>query len=207
VNTPHLAELVIADAPERWEALGFAVAGDAAQIGSVRVVFDPDAGSGIARWAIRGLEQAELDGLPTVIANGSDPVPAPGRHPNGALSIDHVVAMTPDLDRTFAALERAGLDLRRVREATAPGGQPIGQGFYRLGEALLEVVGPDGRDADHPASFWGLTVTVEDLDRCRRSLGELLGEPHDAVQPGRRIASVRRAAGLATALAFMSPPS
>jgi catechol 2,3-dioxygenase-like lactoylglutathione lyase family enzyme len=204
VNSPLLEELVIADDPARWEALGFAVEGAAAQVGDVRLRFDPGAGKGIVGWSLRGLEDGELDGLPTTIANGHAPHPAPSRHPNGALGIDHVVAMTPDLDRTFATLERAGLDLRRVREATAPGGQPIGQGFYRLGEALLEVVGPDGRDADHPATFWGLTVTVEDLDRCKGTLADLLGEPHDAVQPGRRIVSVRRAAGLATALAFMS---
>ncbi|MFL5825067.1 MAG: VOC family protein [Thermoleophilaceae bacterium] len=204
MNSPLLEELVIADDPARWEALGFAVEGAAAQVGGVRLTFDPSAGTGIAGWALRGLEDGELDGLRTTIANGRSPQPAPCRHPNGAVGIDHVVAMTPDLDRTFAALEQAGLDLRRVREATAPGGQPIGQGFYTLGEPLLEVVGPDGRDPDHPATFWGLTVTVEDLDHCTRRLGDLLGEPHDAVQAGRRIVSVRRAAGLATALAFMS---
>jgi hypothetical protein len=36
-------------------------------------------------------------------------------------------------------------------------------------------------------------------------LGPQVGEPHDAVQPGRRIASVRRDAGLRAPLAFMTP--
>jgi hypothetical protein len=37
------------------------------------------------------------------------------------------------------------------------------------------------------------------------ALGDLAGPPRQAVQPGRRIAAIRRAAGLGTALAFMSP--
>ncbi len=48
-------------------------------------------------------------------------------------------------------------------------------------------------------------MVVADLDACVRELGPLLGAPHDAVQPGRRIATVRREAGMPTALAFMTP--
>ena len=56
-------------------------------------------------------------------------------HPNGAVGIDHVVVATPDFDRTAAALDAAGLGLRRVRDA---GG--FRQGFRRLGPAILELV-------------------------------------------------------------------
>ena len=38
------------------------------------------------------------------------------------------------------------------------------------------------------------------------ALGDRLGEAKDAVQPGRRIATLRRSAGCTTAIAFMSPP-
>jgi hypothetical protein len=37
------------------------------------------------------------------------------------------------------------------------------------------------------------------------TLGELLGTPRDAVQPGRKIATLRPAAGLGPAIAFMTP--
>src|SRR5271165_1440292 len=41
-------ELVLADAPERWAALGFAVSDGAVQLGSVRLAFtNPEAGRGI----------------------------------------------------------------------------------------------------------------------------------------------------------------
>ena len=49
--------------------------------------------------------------------------------------------------------------------------------------------------------FWGLTVAVPDVDALA---GLLLGEVRDAAQPGRRIATVRRDAGLAIALALIS---
>ena len=32
---------------------------------------------------------------------------------------DHVVVLTPELDRTLAALEAAGLELRRIRDTTS----------------------------------------------------------------------------------------
>ncbi|HKG35840.1 MAG TPA: hypothetical protein VKA89_05320, partial [Solirubrobacterales bacterium] len=60
------------------------------------------------------------------------------------------------------------------------------------------------RRADGPAAFWGITLAVEDLDGCARALGDRLGEVHDAIQPGRRIASLRRSAGLGVPVALIS---
>ena len=56
-----------------------------------------------------------------------------------------------------------------------------------------------------PARFWGLVVTVADLDALAERLGPVLGSARPAVQPGRRIATARRAAGLGTRVAFMTP--
>lgn len=87
--------------------------------------------------------------------------------------------------------------LRRLRE---PPEAPARQAFLRLGPVILELV-----ETGHAApAFWGLVVTVADLDAAAAGLGELLGSPRDAVQPGRRIATVRQAAGLSVALALMS---
>jgi hypothetical protein len=49
---------------------------------------------------------------------------------------------------------------------------------------------------------------VADLDATAALLGDLLGAPKVAVQPGRRIATVRADAGLGVPVAFMSgePP-
>jgi hypothetical protein len=151
---------------------------------------------------VRGLPDGDLDGLITLGSDAPVREPAPASaHPLGARAVDHVVVATPDLERTFAALERAGLERRRVREA----GPNARQGFYVVGDAVLEVVGPREPDGDGPASFWGLVLVVDDLDAAAERLGPLLGTPRDAVQPGRRIATVRREAGLGTAVALMTP--
>lgn len=125
------------------------------------------------------------------------------------LAIDHVVAFSPDLDRSIASLRAAGLDLRRVREQPTPAGAPR-QAFFRLGREILELVQePDevaerAGGGDRPAGFWGLALLVEDLDRCAELLAPHVGEPRAAVQLGRRIATVKRSAGLTVPLALMS---
>ncbi len=73
----------------------------------------------------------ELDGLATMISAAPVPEQAPP-HPNGVVAIDHVVAMSPALQRSIAALEAAGLQLRRLREEPTPAGAPR-QAFFRLG--------------------------------------------------------------------------
>jgi hypothetical protein len=72
--------------------------------------------------------------------------------------------------------------------------------FHRLGPLVLEVVGGGERP-----SLWGFVVVVADLDACARELGPLLGDVRAAVQPGRRIATVRKEAGVTVALALMTP--
>jgi hypothetical protein len=219
---PTIDQLTIADDPARWAALGFAVHDASAQIGSVWLRFtgpagEPDADApdaptsslpGIAGWTVRDLASPELDGLPTALSERPVPAPAPA-HPNGVVAIDHVVAASPDLDRSITALQGAGMDLRRVREQPTPAGAPR-QAFFRLGHELLELIQePDavieragGRD--RPARFWGLALLVEDIDRCAQRLVGDISDVRPAVQPGRRIASVRRSAGLALPLALMS---
>lgn len=172
----------------------------ACRVGTVTLQLGASGDGGIAAWALRGVAGGSLDGLATVASDAPAREPAPA-HPNGAIAVDHVVVTTPDLERTLAALEAAGLELRRVRDA----GGGARQAFYRLGEAVLEVVGPARPAGDAPAAFWGLALAVDDLDAACARIGALAGAPRDAVQPGRRIATIHRAAGLGTALALLSP--
>ncbi len=212
-------ELVLADEPARWSALGFELDRDRLQLGAVWLrLAGEKAGRGIVGWSLRGIvgwslrgsdPGAELDGLPTAVSE-SQPPAARSAHPNGIVAIDHVVAMTPDLDRTVAALERAGLDLRRIREEPTPAGAPR-QAFFRLGREILEVVQePEDLVAERegeerrPVRFWGLALVASDLDLTLAALGEHAGTARDAVQAGRRIATVKRSAGLAVPVALMS---
>ena len=201
-----IAELVVGGAPAPWRELGFTVEGDRLRVGSVTVRLDAAARRGLVGWRVRGLRGGDLDGLPTTRDGGAPPAPAPASiHPNRAMAIDHVVVMTPELERTAAALAAAGLQPRRRREAGSRE-RPVVQAFYRLGEVVLEVVGSSEAPSG-PARFWGMVFTIADLDACAAALGERLGAVRDAVQPGRRIATVRPEAGLGLPVALMSPPA
>jgi hypothetical protein len=206
---PTIDELMLADEPERWAALGFAVSDGCCQLGRVCLrLAGRGAGRGILGWSLRAIASAELDGLPTTRSESTPPAAAP-EHPNGALAIDHVVAMSPALDRSVRALQAAGLDLRRIREQPTPAGAPR-QAFFRLGAEILEVVQEPqsvlerNGGSDRPARLWGLALSVADLDRTVESLGRNVGPARPAVQPGRRIATVRRSADLAVPVALMS---
>jgi hypothetical protein len=208
--TPTIDELTVADLPEAWAAVGFALDGDTCVVGDVRIrLAGPGAGKGLTGWSLRGLgADAELDGLETTRSDRQPPDDVPA-HPNGIAALDHVVAVSPDLDRTVAALQAAGLDLRRVREDPTPAGAPR-QAFFRLGAVILEVVQepPEaierGGGPDRQAFFWGLAFVASDLGATVAGLGDRAGEVRDAIQPGRRIATLRRSAGLGVPVALMT---
>jgi hypothetical protein len=198
----RIAELRLRADAAAWAAAGFEVEGGTTQVGTVPIRFGEAHG-----WTLSGPASADFDGLPTELAEtpagGQEPV---AEHPNGAASIDHVVVFTPSLERTVEAFEANRVRCRRIREVGPPD-RRLRQGFFRFGEVIAEVVevpadqaGPDGA-----ARFWGLTITVTDLDGVVADLGPLCGSPRDAVQPGRRIATIKREAGLGLPVALISP--
>ena len=57
-----------------------------------------------------------------------------------------------------------------------------------------------------PAWFWGLVINVEDLDAAAERIGpDGIGAVTPAVQPGRKIATVRTELGLGVPVALMTP--
>ena len=178
---PELA-LVLGGTRAPWDALGLLAAEPAPH--RVAVAFDEDEPAGLRAWSL------DTGGvLPERVV----------AEPSAWLHVDHVVALTPDLDATVRALTAAGLDHRRTREA----GDGVRQAFFLVRPTLLELGGP-APDLDAPA-FWGLTVVATDLDAAARQLGDRLGPVRDAVQPGRRIATLRPEAGIGAPLALISP--
>ena len=60
--------------------------------------------------------------------------------------------------------------------------------------------------ADRPARLWGLTHVAPELEVAVELLGELAGTPKDAVQPGRRITTLRtRELGMSVRTALITP--
>ncbi|HTR89815.1 MAG TPA: hypothetical protein VMG62_06865 [Solirubrobacteraceae bacterium] len=206
-------ELLIADEPAPWIALGFAVQDDVCAIGAVHLRFvGRSPGRGIAGWSLRELASTALDGLLTTRSREPVRDPKACAQPNGVAAIDHVVAISPALDRTIGALQSAGLALRRIREEPTPAGAPR-QAFFRLGGEILEVIQmpvatmEQSGGAERPARFWGLAVIADDLESTVAGMAGKVSEIRAAVQPERRIATLSRAAGLAVPLAIMSSPA
>ncbi len=230
----RLCELRVADDPASWGDAGFSVTDGQVWLGETVVTMTGRAADqrGITGWSISGLDQPatatdpahpadpagvaglppndSLDGLPTVFLDPARDPPLARyhqAHPNGVIGLDHVVISTPDLERTMAALDRVGLRCRRIRETTAKGA-PMRQAFFRLGRTILEVVSgdtPSGqRSEDAPAGWFGLALDVEDLDDTAAALGDGIGPARPAVQPERRIATLRhRRFDLSVAVAVM----
>ena len=200
----------IADPLDAWSAAGFTVDADGTSVvGAVRLRLVGRDGERkrIQSWSLRGVPEGtqSIDGLVTTTSDA--PMPAPVTHANGVSLIDHLVIMSPDVDRTIAALNGAGLPTLRTRNVDPEQyGFEARQTFFRLGEVILELIGPNEPQGDGPAAFFGLAYTVDDIDTLPAFYGEHLGSVKDAVQPGRRITTLRhKDLGLSVATAFMSP--
>jgi hypothetical protein len=209
----RLVELRVSADPQAWRAAGVPLDADGlGWLGSVHLRVDPALGRpGLRSWALElgsGAAVADVDGLPTDVGPApSVAAPPDGDGPLGVTGIDHVVVLTPDLDRTVTAVvEQLGVALLRIRDGQT-GGSAVRQAFFRLGEVVLEVVagGSPERGGGEPARFYGLALTVSDLDAAANHLGDLVGPVKPAVQRDRHIATVRREAGLGAAVALMSP--
>lgn len=207
--TVTVDELRVADPPDAWRQAGFTVdADDVCRVGGVRIrLLGRGHGTGVVGWALGGLGpevSGDLDGIPTERSDQGAPNPA--THANGVTGIDHVVLMSPDLTRTVAALAAVGVVPRREREAEL-GGREIRQIFFRLGEVILEVVGAPGAAGHGPSTLWGITYVVSGIDATVAFLGERTAPVKAAVQPGRRITTLRNLDfGMSVRTAMISAP-
>ena len=199
-----------------WERLGFSFSrsGSTASFVVAGLRFDFVSGSpsdgqpGLCGWGFELPTPSTsavrtVDGIETFVDSVATNEVGSTANPLGIVGVDHVVVMTPKLDRTCGAItEHLGLPLKRIREV----GGGVRQGFHRAGSVILEVVERPDIAADEPARLWGLVFNVADLDAVVEQLGpDVIGAPRDAVQKGRRIATVRSEAGLGCPLALMTP--
>lgn len=191
----RLTQLVIGGPVDPWRRLGLRFDADQhVLIGAVTVRIEDAAPPGIRGWVFdRPL--SSIDGLQT-----SDAVPQRSEPSPDFCSIDHVVVMTDSMERTSGALtEVAGIPQRRVRDA----GDGVVQAFHRSGEVIIEVV---QTSRSLQPTLWGFVLVAPAFDEIVSRLGEsVFSAPKPAVQPGRRIATVRREVGLGVNVAVITP--
>jgi hypothetical protein len=202
----RLIGLVVGDEPEVWSLAGFTVDDDHVDVEGLRIrLVGRGGGAGLRGWSFEPVWPRPIDGLPT-----ADAAPAGRRqtaaaaHPNGVTVLDHLVIGTPDVERTTSALGEAGVEPRHTIVG-ARGDADVLYRFFLLGTCVLELVGPAAAPApspaDEPARFAGLAFTTESID----GLADVASEPRPAIQPGRRIAILRREIGVSVPLAFLTP--
>jgi hypothetical protein len=207
--TITVAEIAVADAPDAWARAGFTVdSDDVCRIGGVDIrLVGSGRGTGVVGWSLRGLPDGwpdELDGIPTT--RSSAVVSMPALHPNGITDIDHIVLFSPDLGRTVEALAAIGVEPRRERDAQL-GGRPIRQIFVRFGDVIIEVVGSPDAASEGPSTLWGITYEVADIDATAAYFGDHIAPVKEAVQPGRRITTLRHhELGMSVRSAMISAP-
>lgn len=203
---PKAEWLSVAGDADTWRSLGLTVTDEGLipLVGtSIRLVAGDAADpAGIVGWALSGVDgmTSDVDGLATEVVEPATPIYVD--HQLGASGLDHVVVLTADLERTSAAIASAtGCELKRIREVGT-----MRQGFHRIGGGGLIVELVERPDLpDGPASFWGLVLIVEDLDAACDLIGpDRISAPKDAVQPGRRIATIRADVGLGLPVALMT---
>jgi hypothetical protein len=197
--------LTVGGAAAAWRSIGLVVgAGGLIPFMGTGVRVVEGAAPGMSGWALSGVdpEITEIDGVPTEVVPVSSPAVAD--HELGAIGLDHVVLLTDSLERTCGAVADAtGAPLKRIRDLST-----MRQGFHRIGRGglVVEVVERPELDGVGHATAWGFVIDVHDLDAAVVLLGpDRVGEPKDAVQPGRRIATIRSSVGLGAAIALMSP--
>ena len=200
----RLVGLTVGDRPDAWRALGFAVEDDRFTVGGVTVRLVGDAGArGLLAWSLDPSLDHDVDGL----AHGCAPDPVEERaHPNGVTGLDHVVVGTPHVARTLAALGEEGLEPRRTVDGLRGGDRVYA--FLVLGTCVLEVIGPREHDPDRtpgPAAFAGVAFVAPELDTVA-SLDGVAGQAREAIQPGRRIVTLRTGDhGVSVPVALLTP--
>ena len=209
-----LRRIAIGDDPSAWRAAGFDVLGNELRLGKVVIELVGSAGQrGFHGWAIDGVT-TDIEHIPRIQDPPEQQTEALAETSsssslNAIFAIDHVVVTTNDVARTVASFERVGLQERRTTTTSTPMGERR-QSFLWAGRVIIEVIGPvDAELADRNdghASIWGLALVASNLQVTSQVLDSALSEPRDAVQPGRKIATMRtKELDISVPIVVMSP--
>ena len=195
---PQLTGIALTDDHQRWIDVGFEVQSGTVVIGDLTIALDQRVEQ--PGWWFEPALNGSVHGIADVPAVDGTHHRSTS-HPNGVVSVDHVVVTSPNLATTTAEFEENGFPLRRTH--------PIGsneQRFFWAGDTIIELVGPAAATDSGPAQIWGVALVSNDLDESKRHLGKRLSDPRGAVQPGRRIAAIRtKEHGISITIALMSP--
>lgn len=203
-----LQRIVIGDDPGSWRSAGFSVLDNEMVFGKTVVELAGTAnGRGVLGWAIEGVT-SNIESITSIAPSGTTLAVEQRTgldNTNAVFAIDHVVIETGDLDRTVAAFTEVGMKERRQGQMTTPLGERR-QSFLWAGRVIIEIVAPVTADPNVAMRVWGLALVSANLATTSHVLAENMSEPRDAVQPGRKIATIDTSAlDISVPLVVMSP--
>ena len=192
---PALRSLVVGDAPEPWEQLGFTVIDSTVELGRVTIVLVGDDGErGIIGWSLAGVDE-NVDGLASIPLVDTTSGSNFGDHNNGVFRVEGITLHSDDLDRSVMAFEAAGLQQRDP-------------GVFWAGRSIIALEQAPAGEAINAgtASFGRLSLGTDDFDRTAELLGSGLGEPRPASQEGRIVGTVdAEQVGISVLIDIVSP--
>ncbi|MBC95743.1 hypothetical protein CL649_02630 [bacterium] len=209
VSGCQLIEINLTDDALSWERIGFEIVTENSIqtiiVGNTKLCFEEiDEVKGITSVHVEGIKK-NVDSLnfnPTALSSKNFEA---SFHHNRIERIDHLVVTTPNPDRTTKALVKAGVTLSGIRTFGSSPNQTR-QSFFWLGDVILELVGPHQAPKAGKPLFWGLALVSSDINETVRHLGDLCTPLKDAIQPGRKITTVKtRDLSIGVAIAIMSP--
>ena len=201
---PTLTALHLGDPADRWEALGFTVVDDTIALAGLRLVLGrPSRASSAGRSP--GSSRSPTS---TASRRPSSHGPSRRRHATRTARLSSTTSSSrrptsigPPRRWRCTGCRCAGF----ARWGTSPPRAAFGRASGASARGSWSSSRPS-RCPPGPAAFWGLVVVLPDLGWLASHLGSgVVGEPKPAVQPGRQIVTLKRAAGLGQPLAFMSP--
>lgn len=189
-DLPTISDIRVGGPRDAWETLGFALDGDVIGLANATLFVGPTPATSDSNAAWRAVTGPSGEGA---------------RHPNGVTAIDHLVIRTSDIDATAERLVGDGLSYRRTRRVDDVG---MEQRFFLGANLVVEVVTATNEAAipgviDH---LWGVAFVSDDIEETAQRLSSACSPIRSAVQPGRRIATIRtEGTGIDVHLAVMSP--
>jgi len=215
------------DTPWGWEDAGFRIKSTenypddwaSFEVGDYTIFFVTNGNrnyttQGLLGWAWRDSNRApNINGINLVC----DLLPVPSSrkepHPNGVVSLDHIVLKTNNLFEIEVSFEEAQIPLKKVVVGNFPG---ITQLFYRLdGAGFIEVVGPSETRIKSVVPntvhrLWGIGFVVEDISHLKEFMKENVSEIRVSKQSkDRNVVTLRHNnfRGLTTHVLFITPHS
>jgi hypothetical protein len=208
ISGPFPTRLVIGDNTDSWVRAGFSVTrtGEVNFGNFVLQLIGINNNRGVIGWEFsEPIGSSILCDIPVTKALAPT-IPSSPQHPNGVVSVDHIVLKSENIMSTVEELGIIGLQPRRRNRDEKRNLEYV---FYKTNSTIIEVISPISVSNNLSAKghiLWGIAFTCPDIFATHRHLSTLTKLPWAAVQEGRSITTLNtKELDISIKVAFLSP--